>query len=158
MSSPLRYVAYPAFFAFFNVALLEIRFIIILSPADFSQETFPPTSTVTEQVTTTDIISQCTNVAAAPTYSQAVGNSAASYTGIEYHVTAEVCCQMCYELINCATYLFRDVCFLYLVNKPFGNSQTSLECPNGLLSNAVAMNDGDTTFYDMVNLGPCGIP
>ena len=158
MSSPLRYVAYPAFFAFFNVALLEIRFIIILSPADFSQETFPPTSTVTEQVTTTDIISQCTNVAAAPTYSQAVGNFAASYTGTEYHVTAEVCCQMCYELINCATYLFSDVCFLYLVNKPFGNSQTSLECPNGLLSNAVAMNDGDTTFYDMVNLGPCGIP
>jgi hypothetical protein len=132
---------------------------VVVSDIISTTKIFPPTSTVTEEVTTTDIVSQCTNVAAASTYSQAVANYAAQYTGEFKTGTEESCCQLCFETVNCVSYFFSNVCFLYVAAPEFAEGSISPECPYGLIANSEAINDGDLEeVYDVVKLGPCGTP
>jgi hypothetical protein len=70
----------------------------------------------------------------------------------------ELCCQICYENINCVSYLLSGSnCLIYEVGDGYGAGQTSLECPSGLVSNSETLR-GAVDSYDMVRLGPCGTP
>jgi hypothetical protein len=121
-------------------------------------------ASTTATATATDIISQCTNVAALPTY-----NIPFPYfldiknTGVDTGTASseEDCCVSCYETVGCAAYFFylsltdHHVCDALIVeNDPenFNNPATPF-CPLGMQNLNDVTGDSDATLN--VKPGPC---
>lgn len=131
----------------------------------------PATSTESLSATVTIAVSQCTNVANLPTYSQPVLqidlNLVENPVDGGVAASEEACCVGCYETKNCASFLFdisltnHKVCFFYTVDPDsFDQLEPSSNklCPLGQLSLSSITNLDPSVPVDTVKLGPCGSP